>query len=795
MKRFLWLTCLCSASAFAVACGDDATGGDASEDGGTELTLDQVNDRIDGVDDAVTGIQGDVDDLGTSIDDLGTSVDDLTGNVDDLDTRIADLENPEILSCREEEICIPDGVSFVQMGVEDIVALLCELEINCCTADELAYKFGPGITTVAECTETFVDLINNGFSPDFLTENGFLINYVIQMAQALNDTRVREGLDDAAIALCLDFLEARECPQFEESVLEEPLEHCETQVLEEEENPCDPELLIVGLQEEGELCGLSYLPECADDLVCRRNIGLDGSGLCATPAAAGDRCTHDGQCDQDVTDMFCNLSTGECQARGGPGDDCLYVDPTFTITNPGDLYPGFDEGSWLQNPGAVAVECTRGTSCDPISGECVANCSAGSLCNAGRGNMDCPDGHTCNVTEIPALRNNFGFGICLPPLADDAPCADTDGSECASHRCMFETDGYICFPPLKAEGAACTVTIAGAGQYDSECVTGFCAADSTTTTAGKCATRCGDQAECPATHFCDWDIYIDESHGDDYYPCDLKRANNAVTCGTNTDGSDPAGTWNNYECASGFCYGSPTFLCQAKAAAGGACASGQDSACPNTEYCNVAVCEAFEATDTLCVASTDCGPGNYCWNNGTTMQCKAYGEAGDDCAAGRQCAWDGDAMYCATIGAAFQCQPVGAFPTGAFCNVFTYDNDNIQYNLDTNCASNWCRASDNTCQDAIAEGEACNSANLALNRCATGTFCKYPLDEDTTVGECTAQATAGQSCNPRYTNAFVCGSVYCPGNCLNNQNCELQSDAFVCSYQAVPEETLFCDGT
>ena len=166
MKRFLWLTCLCSASAFAVACGDDDSGGDASEDGGVSLTdLNEVNDRIDDVGDAITDVQGDVDDLGTGLDDLTGNVDDLTGNVDDLDGRLADLENPDIVSCSESEICIPDGVSLVGAGIEDLVARLCELEINCCSEDELNYKFGPGIATVAECTETFVDLIEQRSQP------------------------------------------------------------------------------------------------------------------------------------------------------------------------------------------------------------------------------------------------------------------------------------------------------------------------------------------------------------------------------------------------------------------------------------------------------------------------------------------------------------------------------------------------------------------------------------------------------------------------------------------------------
>ena len=55
--------------------------------------------------------------------------------------------------------------------------------------------------------------------------NGYIIRYVIDMAQALNDTRVHVTLDEDAVAACLEFLEERECPQWEESEEFEP-EHC-----------------------------------------------------------------------------------------------------------------------------------------------------------------------------------------------------------------------------------------------------------------------------------------------------------------------------------------------------------------------------------------------------------------------------------------------------------------------------------------------------------------------------------------------------------------------------------------
>jgi hypothetical protein len=780
MKRFLWLACLCSASTFAIACGDDDSSGDASEDGGV-LTLDEVTDRLGDVDDTLTDVQGDLVDLGSRADDLEGSVDDLNGSVDDLDGRLADLENPEIVSCSENEICIPDGVSLVSAGIEDLVARLCELEINCCSADELNYKFGPGIATVAECTETFVDLINNGLSPDFLETNGHIIRYVIEMAQALNDTRTRLQLDQDAVDACLEFLEDHECPQYAEGGEFVP-EHCTEGVPEQEDDPCEPMNMLTGLQEEGELCGIhDFFNECADGFVCRYGTGYGDEGICGAVAEAGERCTHDDDCDSWQTELFCNKTTGECQERGDAGDDCGYVDPTFASTD-GLLNPSMDE-SWHQRPPAMAIECKRGFWCDPVARECVPFCSDGALCYPGEGNWACPEGLTCNITETPRLYTNasWHFGVCRGALAVDAPC--TLASECASNRCGLGADGYVCFPAQKAEGEACTLTVAGMGQLDSECETGFCAATTTSTTAGACGTRCNGQAECPDTHFCEADMYINPDYGDDVYACDLKRAIDAP-CDGDYDLADPQGERTNYECASGFC--DPlTDTCEAKVAAGGACTT--HAACPATQYCNSVLCTDFVPTDGDCANNNYfCGPGNYCWLNTAVYDCRPYGGVGDTCdALGNQCNLYNDGLRCTTMGvAASQCHVPGAFPAGATCSVQWAGPDGTLYQYDTICADGACNTIDYTCIVPVAAGEPCDAAVPTLSRCERGTYCKYPLDGDTTEGLCTAQNTVGQACDPRFNHS----------DCLNNHACSLRNDAFVCGSGAIPEETAYCDG-
>jgi hypothetical protein len=767
---------LCCASASALAaCGDDDSGNQGDGDGGVVLTLDEVTDRLGEVDDSLTEIEGDIDGLSGNVDELTGDVDGLGTDVSDLDMRVADLENPELVSCSAEEQCIPDGIMQVATTLQAMVERLCELELNCCSAEEINYKFGPSITTVAECTETFVDLINNGFTPSFLSQNGAVINMVVTIAQALNDPTVREEFDADAVEACLDSLDDRECPEFAAPVT--PPAHCETAELEAE-NPCHPMVLLNGLQEEGELCHNNGVPECGEGLVCRHTGGT--GGICAAQAVAGDRCRDDDDCDTFTTNLFCNARTGECQERGDVGDDCTYVDADFGA--PG-LFPTFF-GGMLQNPEAVAIECTRGTICDPATLECVPNCSNGSICSS---NAECPDGHTCNFTETFGLRSTYGLGACRPALAMDAPC--TVGTECASGRCQHNGTAMVCFAALKAEGEACTVATAGIGQFDATCESGFCAADSTSTTAGKCAVRCNQQSECAATHYCNTTMFVDSTHAENYYPCDLKRAD-TVACSPLTDPADPAALWHHIQCASGFCNAG---ACQAKVAAGAACPSFLDAQCPDTQYCNVN-CTAFVAASGACVEDGDCGPGNECFN----LTCRPLGAAGASCAAGEGCQEYND-ITCTTVTGGSQCQPAGMFPVGAGCAAFSYlTKAGESLFADTLCAGGWCRSSDSTCADPIAAGGNCDVSSTATNRCAEGTFCKFPLNMPGFAGQCTAQATVGQECNPRYSTLScpsASGGRTCASSCLGEWSCNLQNDQFLCGELSVPASTLFCDGT
>jgi hypothetical protein len=756
MKRLLWLVCLCSSSALALtACGDDDGGGDGTEDGGVSFgDLDALGNRVDNLSGQLNGLDRDLGDLADTVDELGSDLGDLSDLVDDINGRLTGLETP--VSCSETELCIPDGLDLAKEGMEALVRTVCELELNCCTDDELALLWGAGITNADECVEAFMSMVDNGITPSFLDIDSLvdegILGYVIDLAQALNNTQVKVGLHAENVQACLAWLEDRECPDPLADV--EYPEHCDPDY-EQHENPCSPWKLIQGRQQAGELCGLTQLNECEEGLICR--YVTYNQGICATPAEEDDSCRTDWDCDALSTELFCNAQTGKCEERGDEGDPCAYVDPSFSLSH-SELNPYY-VGNRLQNPAAVARECKSGLSCDPNSRECVSFCSEGWLCYS---NQDCPSGATCNFTQNPTLRNTWGRGVCREAVEDGDPCHHLDGRECASRRCGTGISGRECLPALIPAGGDCTTNVAGLGNTSSVCATGYCAADSTTTTAGKCATRCDQLSECPNTHFCDWNVIGLDYHEDGSYPCDLKRANDD-DCDAWYDEGVAAGRWTNVQCASGYC-DNVLETCAAKASAGGSCTTGQDSACPNNQYCNPGngTCTNFIATNGDCSASGDagCGPGNYCLYNATgpSYTCRPFGGVGDDCSGGRQCNWyDGD-MDCVSVGSNQQCHRYGEFPIGATC-----------YSSDGYCASTWCRLSDNTCRAPIEEGEDCDADDPATERCEQGTFCKYALDESplTYEGECTAQGRTGDTCDPRYQNS---GDPDCLGSdCgLNN---------------------------
>jgi len=794
MKRFLWLACIsCCGSLALIACGDDDDGGGSSEDGGVS-NFTEVTDRLVGIDNTIADLDTKLDGVNADIGEANNSIGDLEETATDLETRLGAVEEDlEVVNCSVDEACMPDGIMVSEAGIKSIVEQLCTLEINCCDADELTYKFGPGITTVAECTATFTDLVNNGFSPDFLSGNGVLINRVINMAQAINSNDVQVTIDAAAVKACVDHLGERECNKYIAPELE-PLLHCTPPTIEEIADPCALKLLAKGAQLEGELCGLTGVDECAAGLTCRKTGAGSSLGLCAAPSLVGERCRRDTDC--DGVEQFCNLTTGKCQERSEEGEDCEYVDPTFKNNSPAfSLDPGYGygvSGQW-QNPTALKIECKQGLTCDPTTSKCVSYCSMGSICES---SASCPDGLICNFTEVANMYASYMSGICTAPIALDAPCTLTNGVECGSGRCAEDsiTDfRFECAAPFKAAGDACTLITAGISNNDATCETARCG-NVDGTTSGKCVQSCIEQTDCPATHYCS---SFPAQPGS--FACELRKANDAV-CSPVTI---PTNTNDNYECASGFCQAGIN-LCKPKLALAGSCGTAQDTACMPAQYCRfdtattTYACTNIVAAGGACTLNNECGAGAYCGTLGSNLnKCVAFvGDGGIcDIAHDIRCN-DGESLVCADLGTTDRCYEPGKFEIGAVCTgPAQQDSLGVFRSGDQKCNSTWCRISVmtgiGTCQAPIALGAACDDNHSEKNHCVEDAYCNYPALEITASafgeGTCTARGTAGQPCDPRF------GGKDCVSAGLTGI-CELRNDSFVCSVGSVVEETLFCDG-
>lgn len=811
MKRFLWLVCISSCCALTlVACGDDDDGMGGGTDGGVS-NFDEVTDRLADIDTDIADLGSDLEGVSSGLDEANTAIEGLEADTKKLDTRITDirkeLDAPPGL-CSADEVCMSDGVTVAEAGLAKIVTQLCTLEVECCNDDELGLKFGPGITTVEECAMTFTDLVNNGFTPSFLNANAVLVNRVLNIAQAINSNDVQVTIDPDAVDACVDHLAMRECPKY---VAPGALPtHCEPLDFDAEDDPCALDTLVKGSQGLGDVCGITGIDECAAGLVCRKSaVGNSVFGLCSEPSKVGDRCRSDADC--DGTEQFCNLGTGKCQERSGEGEDCEYVDPTFSSSGVSfNLNPYFN-GTW-QNADSVKVECKAGLTCDPTTMKCVKYCSTGSICSS---SAECPEGQICNYSQVAHLWDSFELGTCGDPIAlgdpctcnlgpgGGAPCAPNDGpsKECASGRCAFDpvTDNRNeCTAPLKAAGDACSLITAGVSNLDATCASNRCGTD------GKCTAECTKQSDCPATHYCaNTDLpfvappavpWWEPTTGSKY-ACEPKRANDA-SCAADADSN----RFNDLICSSGNCDGG-LGLCKAKVALASACPAGQHSACMNG-FCKsdgggppMWTCTAFVAAGGTCsgagIGDPDCGAGAYCGNLGSNLnKCVAYVASGGTCDATTNDIRCNPtlALQCVEVGATTQCHEPGKYPVGAACDGDDApDAMGVYKSLHGFCGSTWCRLSDYTCQTPLAAGVACDDDDPAKDHCAMGTYCNFPnLPPSASAygeGTCTAQGTAGQPCDPRFGN-----------DCVSPGSCTLANDTFACNSAALVTETLFCDG-
>lgn len=792
MKRYLSITCLCLLSPLAiVACGDDSGGGNGSQDGGVSTKdIDQLdNEFTDKLDKEVTDLENQ----------LKTGLDGVQGDLDQQKKDAADAAAAakarfdaleEIGSCSAGEFCTPDGLSIVQSGIADIIGALCEYETGCCTAEELNLSYGNAFRTAKECVAAVTSQINHGSSPNI---GG--ASYIAQQAvanagsivSAMNDGKILIALNAKGVTACTKALKALECNTLPD-VVAGPT-RCVAGTDSSEDDECALANLLDGLQPEGAACGNSGIPgldECATGLVCQIKSGYrDGPGsnpgICAVPPAEGDPCFEDSDCfdqgtllDNGDSTLFCNAGT--CQALGGAGDPCAYIEPTFANNGNGNLNP---RGSQQRS---TSVDCMPGFSCDPVNNKCVADCSDGAICQVNSADFDCPEGTVCNITETPALRISWNLGACRVATAIDDGCFQD--SECESDHCInngawaaFPDPVFVCGAARAADGAVCpTSTAKGPQPY---CESRECDA------AGECAAECTTTADCAANYYCD------NSPG----PNAPKYCQPEIADGTACQ-NDYTGQ-QNPTCSSGYCY--YTGICAAKVPNGAVdptnvCDSGDSAQCANG-WCDTSVspyfCTAFFATSVACIDDEQCGSNGYCAS--ATSLCVASVADGGACnnsADGTRACKSG--LTCVENGTSDTCQYGGEFPAGAQCNVYAYNAEGSQLYGQPNCTSGWCPQG--TCLDLIADGDDCAADAPTKNRCVDGHFCDYevldPADPDYHTGTCAAQHLAGETCSQRFNSDSSPGT-----DCLNNVTCQFVYDQFVCGSGARPADTLMCMGT
>ena len=816
MTRFLRLMCIgCCTAAFAVACGDDdGKGGDGMEDGGVVTP-----DDLDELGNQVTGLEGDLQELESTVTDgladlntglMGANGDimGLQGDVDDLQGRIEDLITPD--NCSVEEICVPDGVAVTALAMTSLITAVCEKEFNCCDTNELAVRLGKGVEDVGDCVKRVVDMLENGQSPDIdlYWTNLDVIDNAVTIAAAINSNDVQVGIDADKVAECAAVIDEIECNEEEEGV-EEP-ENCEQADYEEESDPCSPDEIVIGLQQEGELCGVTGVNECADGLDCNPINGeeiftavVPGSGvlgICMPPSAVDDACRQDANCTGE--EQYCDAESNTCQERGSEGDPCGYVDDTFTVFSSSgqSLNPNW-QGWGLQNPIAVKKECKRGLWCDPTSEECVNNCSEHALC---WGNSQCPEGMICNHTEVPGLWTTFNGGLCTDPIEEGDSCTQAisplpngeyASTECDTERCADVGDGAVCVDARTEDGGDCDEDVAEPDD-DPTCASNFCNADN------ECATLCNDHSDCPDDFFCNTSQF---SLG--MYVCEPKGGTGDI-CTQETAGNDLS---NHVQCASERCLDG---LCAAaKVASGELCTNHGD--CADDQFCgydSTATPEArnecmdFLAEGGDCAAQEGmdwaCGPDAYCGDAGTNAGlCTDIAGDGDSCDPVNdvRCDLDGDDdideneddFDCMLVDVdEYECHKAGEYPNGTGCGF----NDD--------CDSNFCIIRNgSTCEDPIEGGEVCDADDPTMWYCEEGFYCDHDPDAegaDIGKGECKEQKSVGDGCEPRYDN-YVGGPLNvhdCQGEAddvyYSNQ-CLLIGDEFVCGPGAY-EDSLQCDG-
>lgn len=506
--------------------------------------------------------------------------------------------------------------------VDDLAQAVCDISFRCCDRGEIDFFYGP-FTDGTNCAERMrqqADVDNATIIAAPFEGAVVAVPNVGVLQNAIDDGRVE--IDGEALDACLEFLAGVTCNE----LVEEPEPETCQPVEPEEENLCDPRLLVIGKVGEGGDCtnpGVSL--ECREGLACRAVDSLGIQGVCVKPGSEGDFCINSGECGED---LYCSLLDGTCQVPRQEGETCLIADG-----------------------GGVLLACDEDLSCDPITDTCVARCARGAACFS---DLDCDQeaGLQCIV------------GRCDSPRDVGLPCQTSEhckeGLRCGVNPATG-TD-LVCLEKLE-NGVNCSVAVPG------DCASGFC--DPTTTT---CAATADPGDVCPsfshvqcAGGYCDTTprstpCSTDPECADTSGVCDIAsgvcqafcvalqpdgaQCLNGFECesGTCVDGfcrTTPLadGQPCNFagDCASGFCNHEFPSLCETLPLANG-------STCFLAEECESGICFGgscqnglSEGADCSSLADPPCARGLFCDREQQPPLCTPLLAAGAECTSSVQC--------------------------------------------------------------------------------------------------------------------------------------------------------------
>lgn len=180
--------------------------------------------------------------------------------------------------------------------------------------------------------------------------------------------------------------------------------------------------------------------DCADGFWC---VNATGTPQCTERLGVGDSCSMGVPC---RAELYCDLRTTECAARGSVGDDCDR-----------EQYDGCEDSLHCAWNGKCV---SRGGEGDPCTALTTGSCDLGLFCDR--------TDHTC---EPPSGED----GPCLPGEFESCEeglyCA-CDGQECSDFDPGVQDPGEVC-EAMKPNGQACgSSTQCTSGS----CVDGKCAA-------------------------------------------------------------------------------------------------------------------------------------------------------------------------------------------------------------------------------------------------------------------------------------------------------------------------------